>query len=41
VKAAGLKTKRNQALGAWFRSFLEEITKKKSKNDCERGGKER
>jgi hypothetical protein len=40
VKAAGPKKTTNQAVGAWFSNFLEEITKKKRKNECERGGKE-
>ncbi len=41
VKAAGpKKTTTNQAVGAWFSKFLEEKTKKKRKNECERGEKE-
>ena len=42
VKAAGPKktTTNLQAVGAWFSKFLEEKTKKKRKNECERGGKE-
>ena len=39
VKAAGPKKTTNQAVGAWFSNFLEEKTKKKRKNECERGGK--
>ncbi len=41
VKAAGLKTTTNQAVGAWFSNFLEEKTKKKRKMSArERGERE-
>ena len=40
VKAPGLKTKPNQAFGAWFSSFLEKKRNKKRKNKWDRGGKD-